>query len=64
MSQTVRADQVYRAAEAAKVLGVSRSTFYTLDWFKSRKVRITKRAVGYLASDIALYQALNRDRAA
>ena len=60
----LHADQVYRAADVARLLGVSRSTFYTLDWFKSRKVRITKRAVGYLASDIALYQALHRDRAA
>jgi predicted DNA-binding transcriptional regulator AlpA len=53
-------EQVYRAEDAAKLLGVSRSTFYTLAWFKSKKVRISDGTVGYLASDLALYQSLRR----
>lgn len=53
-------EQVYRAEDAAKLLGVSRSTFYTLAWFKSRKVRMSEGTVGYLASDVALYQSLRR----
>jgi predicted DNA-binding transcriptional regulator AlpA len=53
-------EQVYRADDAAKLLGIGRSTFYTIVWFKSRKVRMTDGTVGYLASDLALYQSLRR----
>jgi hypothetical protein len=53
-------EQVYRVADAARVLGIARSTFYTIVWFKSRKVRMTDGTVGYLASDLALYQSLRR----
>jgi predicted DNA-binding transcriptional regulator AlpA len=56
----MRAEQVYKAEEVAALLGISRSTFYTLVWFKSRKVRTSEGTVGYLASDVALYQSLNR----
>lgn len=54
------AEQVYRAADVARLLGIARSTFYTIVWFKSRKVRITDGTVGWLASDVALYQSLRR----
>lgn len=56
----LRPEQTYRAADAARLLGISRSTFYTLAWFKSRKVRTSDGTVGYLASDVALYQSLRR----
>lgn len=67
MSETASAikmtpDQVYRAKDAAKLLGISRSAFYTIAWFKTRKVRLTDGCVGYLASDIALFQSLRRGR--
>lgn len=55
-----RAEQVYRADEVAALLGISRATFYTLAWFRARKVRVSARCVGYLASDVTLYQALRR----
>jgi predicted DNA-binding transcriptional regulator AlpA len=54
------ADQTYRAKTAAQVLGVSRATFYRIKWFRSKKVRMSDGTVGYLASDIALYQAMRR----
>lgn len=62
MAETLerRGEQTYRASEAARLLAVSRATFYRIAWFKSRRVRLTTRRVGYLASDIALYQALRR----
>lgn len=58
--QPMRADQVYRAKDAARLLGIGRSTFYTIAWFKSKRVRVTDGTVGYLASDIALYQTIRR----
>lgn len=56
------AEQVYNTEEVAALLNISRSTFYTLVWFKSRKVRTSKGTAGYLASDVALYQSLQRGR--
>lgn len=56
----LRAEQTYKADEAARLLGISRSTFYTLAWFKARKVSTSEGTVGYLASDISLYQSLRR----
>jgi predicted DNA-binding transcriptional regulator AlpA len=56
----MRAEQVYSAEEVAKLLSVSRATFYRLAWFKARKVRTSVGTVGYLASDVALYQSLRR----
>ncbi|HXU02138.1 MAG TPA: hypothetical protein VN903_14310 [Polyangia bacterium] len=52
--------QVYKAEEAASILGISRATFFRLVWFKSRKIRTSKGTVGYLASDVALYASLRR----
>lgn len=54
-------EQWYTAIEVAKLLGVSRATFYRLSWFRSRKHYATDRAVRYAASDVALYQHLNAD---
>lgn len=54
------AEQIYRPAEVAKLLGIARSTFYTIAWFRSRKIRMTDGTVGYTASDVALYQTLRR----
>jgi predicted DNA-binding transcriptional regulator AlpA len=56
----MRADQLYTASEVAKLLGIGRSTFYTLAWFKTKKVRVTRRVVRYAASDIQLFQQLQR----
>ena len=53
-------ERTVRPAEAAKLLGVSRATFYRLPFFRTRKVRISERAVGYLESDIAMYQSIRR----
>lgn len=53
-------ERTFRAAEAARLLGVSRATFYRLAFFRTKKVRVAKRAVGYLESDVALYQSLRR----
>lgn len=53
-------EQVYKAEEVAALLGVSRSTFYEIVFFKGRKVRTSARTVGYLASDVSLYQSLHR----
>lgn len=54
------AEQLYTADEVARLLGVSRATFYTIVWFKSRKVRVSAQRVGYLASDVSLFQSLRR----
>jgi predicted DNA-binding transcriptional regulator AlpA len=54
------AEQTYKAEEVAALLGVSRATFFRLAWFKGRKVRTSPGTVGYLASDVALYQSLRR----
>jgi hypothetical protein len=40
------AEQAYSAEEVARLLGVSRSTFYTLAWFKARKVRPLRASCG------------------
>lgn len=56
----VAAEQSYAAREVARILGISRATFYTLAWFKSKKVRPSPGTVRYLASDVSLYQSLNR----
>jgi predicted DNA-binding transcriptional regulator AlpA len=60
IARRIEAEQTYSAEEAAAKLGISRATFYTLSWFKSKKVRVSTGRVGYLASDITLYQSLNR----
>lgn len=54
------AEQTYRAEEVAQLLGVSRATFYTIVWFKGKRVRVSAQRVGYLASDVAMYQAMRR----
>lgn len=54
------AQQTYRAKQVARLLGIGRSTFYTIAWFKERKVRTTEGTVGYLESDVALYQTIRR----
>lgn len=59
-ARTMTPEPIYRAAAVARLLGISRSTFYTLAWFKARKVRTSDGTVGYLASDITLYQSLRR----
>lgn len=56
----IEAEQTYKAEEVAKLLGISRSTFYTLAFFKARKCRTSEGTVGYLASDITLYQRQRR----
>jgi predicted DNA-binding transcriptional regulator AlpA len=56
----MRAEQTYKAEEVARLLGISRATFFRLAWFKARKVRTSAGTVGYLASDVALYQSLRR----
>jgi predicted DNA-binding transcriptional regulator AlpA len=53
-------DQLYTAEQAAALLGVSRSTFYALSYFKSRKIRTSEGTVRYSASDIARYQLIRR----
>jgi len=53
-------DQTYSAAEVARLLGISQATFFRLAWFKGRKVRVSAQRVGYLASDVTLYQSLRR----
>ena len=56
----MRADQVYSAREVAALLSLSRASFYRLAWFKSRKLRLSAKRVGYLASDVALFQTLRK----
>lgn len=53
-------EQTYSGPEVAALLNVSRATFYRIVWFKSRKVRTSAGTVGYLASDVAMYQSLRR----
>lgn len=53
-------DPIYRANDAAKLLGISRASFFRIVFFKDKKVIIGERSVGYLASDLALYQSLRR----
>lgn len=60
LARRIEAEQTYSAEETAAKLGISRATFYTLAWFKTKKVRISTGRVGYLASDITMYQSLNR----
>jgi hypothetical protein len=62
VARRIEAEQTYSAEETAGKLGISRATFYTLAWFKTRKVRMSTGRVGYLAGDITLYQSLNRGR--
>jgi predicted DNA-binding transcriptional regulator AlpA len=57
----MHAEQMYKAEEVADLLGISRATFYRLVWFKGRKIRTSAGTVGYLASDVALYQSLRRE---
>lgn len=59
-ARRIEAEQTYSAEETAAKLGISRSTFYTLVWFKSRKIRTSEGRVGYLAGDITMYQSLRR----
>lgn len=59
-ARAMTAEQVYKAEEVAALLGLSRATFYRLVWFKDKKIRTSKGTVGYLASDVALYQSLRR----
>lgn len=56
----LRVEQTYKAEEVAKLLGVSRATFFRIVFFKNKKIRTSVGTVGYLASDIALYQSLRR----
>lgn len=58
-----RAEQTYSPAETARLLGISETTFYRskrLAWLRNRKVRVSEQRVGYLASDITLYQSMQR----
>jgi predicted DNA-binding transcriptional regulator AlpA len=66
IERAARVEQTYSPAETAKLLGVSRATFYRstrLGWLRSRAVQVSERRVGYLASDIVLYQAMQRGAA-
>jgi predicted DNA-binding transcriptional regulator AlpA len=58
--QVKTAEQTYSAADVARLLGISQATFFRIAWFKSRKVRLSAQRVGYLASDVSLYQTLRR----
>ena len=53
-------EQVYSAAEVARLLGISHATFYRIAWFKSRRIRLSAQRVGYRASDVRLYQSLSK----
>lgn len=61
-TQTRTVDQMYSAAEVARLLGISQATFFRLSYFKAKKVRISAQRVGYLASDVYAFQTLNRGR--
>ncbi len=60
---TVKADQTLKAKQVWERLAISRATFYRNRWFRQRKVRTSQGTVGYLESDVALYQALQRGAA-
>ena len=56
--------QLVSAKEAMRLLGIGKTAFYSLAFFKRRKVRVTARAVRYRLSDVLLYQSHHEERAA
>jgi predicted DNA-binding transcriptional regulator AlpA len=45
-------------------LGIARSTFYTIRWFRDRAIYVRPRAPRWDPADVDLYEALHRGKAA
>ncbi len=59
---TLPPSRLLTAEEVAQILGVSRSTFYTLKWWRRKRVLVSARRVGYRAEDVETYIRLRTNQ--
>lgn len=57
-------DELLTVRDAAAKLGVARSTFYTINWFRDRLIHVGARSVRVRRGDIRLYIYLRQGAAA